>query len=128
MNCKRYNNLAPIFFRYVLLFILLAVVLLFCRTVSWADAWDFMFVSHLTQAGFADYAQQVIREIEKKYPAAQERIQVARAEVLIARRKYAEAEAVAEALPPDSPKAQAIKLKLADAYFKSNQSDKAKGL
>jgi len=63
-----------------------------------------------------------------KHPDQKDRAKLIRAQILISKRKFAEAEAIVAEMPKDSPKAQAITLALAGKYYQINELDKAKKL
>lgn len=89
---------------------------------------EFRFATGLIEYGFPDLAGKVIARLEQDHPDAIKRIQVARAEILIAQRKFKEVEAVLAKMPPNDPKTQAISLALANKYNALGQIDKAQPL
>lgn len=73
-----------------------------------------------------DLAEKVMDQLELAYPEAKERAMVIRAEALISRRRFPQAEAIVSAMPKDNPKAQAIMLALADGYFQVGEQEKTR--
>jgi TolA-binding protein len=86
---------------------------------------EFLFLTELVDYGFADFAEIRLREVENRYPAEKDRIQMTKAQILIGRRKFDEAEKIAAAMPAGNPKADAIKLSLANALSRIGQTDRA---
>lgn len=75
-----------------------------------------------------DLAEKVMDQMDLAYPDSKDRTKVVRAEALIARRRFKQAEALVLDMPKDNPKAQAIMLALADGYFQVGEQDKTRGL
>ena len=88
---------------------------------------DFTFASGLVKLGFADLAQRVIDEVVRLHPDQKGRANIIKAEGLIAQRKFADAEALVQSMESD-PKADSIRLALANGYYRAGEVDKAKGL
>ncbi len=92
---------------------------------------DFRFAAGLIafEPEFVDFAQKVVDEILTKDPSQKDRSKVIQAEILIKKRKYAEAEALVNEMGATNPKAQAISLALAFNYFAVvGDTDKARAL
>lgn len=89
---------------------------------------EFRFLSELVNYGFPDFAEKRLREVEARYPAEGDRLKLARAEILVARRKFEEAEAIADQMPAGNPKADAIRLSLANALYSIGEEDRADDL
>ncbi len=90
---------------------------------------EFDFASGLiSKLKMPDLAEKVMDQLEVAFPASKERAKVIRAEALIARRRFKQAEAIVAEMPKDNPKAQAIMLALADGYFQVGEQDKTRGL
>jgi TolA-binding protein len=89
---------------------------------------EFRFASELVALGFPDYATKVTERIIRFYPDQKERAQIIQAEILVARRRFEEAEALAASLPDDSPRTRAIRLAIANGYFAIGDNEKAKAL
>jgi tetratricopeptide (TPR) repeat protein len=111
------------------LFLLLAAFLLTGNAFA-AENLDreFEFASGLVDIGFSDYAERVVEQVLRKHPDQKDRAKLIRAEILIAGRKFDDAKALVESMPADNPKAQAIKLALATAYYRVNDIDQARKL
>jgi len=114
--------------RRILLLWTAALVGLLPALAAPADETDdqLRFASELSQYGFPDFAEKVLALLERDQPGAVDRIQVAQAEVMIARRQFKEVEALLKTLPEASPKTDAIKLALANAYNAVGKIDEAK--
>ncbi|MBU0678265.1 MAG: tetratricopeptide repeat protein [Verrucomicrobia bacterium] len=111
----------------------LLVALIFSLTPSLSLAADELdseltFISGLLELGFSDFAEDLADQLERRYPAAKDRVQIARTEILISKRKFAEAEQIIKSLPSGSAKAQAMTLALANGYFRTGEQDKAKAV
>jgi TolA-binding protein len=90
---------------------------------------EFEFASGLIrQLSMPDLAEKVMDQVELAHPEVKDRATVIRAEALIARRRFKQAEALVVGMPKDNPKAQAIMLALADGYFQVGEQDKTRGL
>ena len=96
----------------------------------WAQSVDaeFDFASGLIEWGFSDYAIKLAESLLVKHPDAADRVNLIRAQSLIAARKFADAEAMLAKLSPGNPKADAIRLALANAYQATGDTDKARQL
>ncbi len=97
---------------------------------AWADESDkeFEFASGLIGLGFPDYADKVVQQVLKLHPDQKDRAKLIQAEILISRRKFAEAEELVKSMGAENPKAQAISLALAKGYYTMGDMDKAKAL
>lgn len=85
---------------------------------------EFEFASGLVEWGFSDYALTLVDELVRANPALADRAQLIRAQALIASRKFKEAESIVKQLGA-SPKADAIQISLANAYFAMGETDRA---
>ncbi len=109
----------------------LIVVILACITgLALADEIDqeFLFASGLIKLNLADYADKVVQQVLMTHPEFADRAKLIQAEILISRRKFAEAEELVKTMGADNPKAQAISLALARGYYVNNQVPKAREL
>lgn len=86
---------------------------------------ELTFASALVEMGFSDLADRVIANLKRNHPEMKDRIQSAEVEVLIAQRKYAEAEKIVNGLPKGDPKSDAVRLALANGYYRMGENDKA---
>ncbi len=109
-----------------LLFLVSLLIPFYARAGEVDD--EFQFASGLIELGFPDYAQKVVDAVVRTHPDEARRAQVTKAEGLISQRKFGDAEDLLKALPPDDPKADAIRLALANGYFRVGDVDKAKAL
>lgn len=73
-----------------------------------------------------DLAEKALDQLEVTYPESKDRMTVIRAEALIARRRFKQAEALVQDMPKDNPKAQAIMLVLADGYFQIGETERTR--
>lgn len=89
---------------------------------------EFEYAARLIELGLCDYAEMVADRIVAEHPDQKDRADVIRAEALIALRKFEQAEAIVAAMPQDSAKAQAIRLAMADGYFKIGEQEKCNAL
>lgn len=89
---------------------------------------DFTFASGLIDWGFSDFALKFAETILQAHPDAADRVNLIKAQSLIASRKFDEAEGMLAKLGTSNPKADAIRLALANAYNAMGQSDKARGI
>jgi tetratricopeptide (TPR) repeat protein len=86
---------------------------------------DVAFASGLIDWGFSDFATKLADSILVRHPEAADRVNLIRAQSLIAGRKFADAEAILAQLGT-SPKADAVRLALANAYNATGDTDKAR--
>ena len=74
---------------------------------------------------FKDFAQTVVDSVRERDPSVGDRLKVIQAELFIQERKYPQAEQLMNELGISNPKAQAIMLTLALAYYNAGESDKS---
>lgn len=86
---------------------------------------EFRFLSSLISYGFPDFADRRLREVEARYPAEKDRLQMMEAQILIARHKFEEAEKIAASMPAGNPKADAVRLSLANALYSLGETERA---
>lgn len=89
---------------------------------------EFTFASRLVDWGFPDLANKLMDGVVRLHPDQAGRAKLVKAEGLIAARKFADAEAVIKELPADDPKGDAIRLALANGYYRFNEIDRARQL
>ena len=111
---------------FALLFIYLPLVSISVRADDLDN--DFTFASGLIQLGFPDYADKVVQQVLRLHPDQKDRAKLIQAEILISRRKFADAQELVKTMGADNPKAQAISLALAKGYYAAGDMDKAKQL
>lgn len=88
---------------------------------------DFEFAQKLVEWNFPDFANKLMDAVVRTNPDQAGRAKLVKAEGLIAARKFAEAEAIVRELGSD-PKADAVRLALANGYYRFNEIDKARQL
>jgi outer membrane protein assembly factor BamD (BamD/ComL family) len=74
---------------------------------------------------FSDYAQKVVDSLVSRDPSQKDRSQVIQGELYIKRKELAKAQELVDSLGVTNPKAQAIMLKLALAYYNTGEQQKA---
>lgn len=89
---------------------------------------DFSFASGLIEWGFSDFALKLSESLLAAHPETAERVNLIRAQSLIASRKFSEAEAMLTQLPAGNAKADAIRLALANAYYATGDMEKARAI
>ncbi|MBU1694482.1 MAG: hypothetical protein KKC51_11030, partial [Verrucomicrobia bacterium] len=89
---------------------------------------EFEFARGLIPLGFPDYADKVVQQVLRRHPDLKDRATVIQAEILISKRKFAEAEEMVKAMDPASPKAQAISLAVGKGYYAIGEQDKARSI
>jgi tetratricopeptide (TPR) repeat protein len=88
---------------------------------------ELRFASGLVQWGFPDYAQKYLdTKVLPKYPEAKAQASSVRIEILTARGKFDEAEALIKTLPPGTLETLIMQLTLADRYYAGGRMDKAR--
>lgn len=117
--------------RYTSTLALMAAAMLLAAAAPAADIMvdrEFEFASGLIEMGFSKYAEKVVEQLLLKHPEVKERTKLITAQIMIADRKYQDAEALIASFPASDPKAQAISLALANGYFGAGDEAKAKAL
>ncbi len=89
---------------------------------------DFEFAAKLVEKGFPDFANKLMQQVVERNPDQRGRALVIKAEGFIAARKFADAENVIKELPANDPKADAIRLALANGYYRINELERSKQL
>jgi len=89
---------------------------------------EFEFMSGLVEWSLPEYAEKALQKILLKHPELKDRAKVIEAEILIARKKFAEAEQLAVGLPAGDMKGASIRLAIANGYYRIGEIDKAKEL
>jgi len=97
-----------------------------CLLILWTGAaWsagedvdaEFEYAASLIELGVPEYAEYLVGKLVERDPALKDRADVIRAQALISRRRFEQAEEVLAKMPTDSTKAQAVSLALADGYY-----------
>lgn len=88
---------------------------------------EFEFASGLVEWGFADFALTLVDTLQRANPSVADRAELIRAQALVASRKFKEAEAIVKRLGA-SPKADAIQISLANAYFALGETARAEAI
>ena len=118
-------------FRAVLLPSATLLLILLCPTARAQDLnvdQEFEFARALIPLGFADYSDKVVQNVLRLHPELKDRATVIQAEILVSKRKFAEAEEMVKSMDAASPKAQAISLAIAKGYYLIGEQDKARGI
>ena len=89
---------------------------------------EFEFASGLIEMGYADFAEKAMQQLLLKHPDQKERAKLITAQVMISKRRYQDAEELIATFPAGDPRADAIKLALANGYFAVEEMEKAKAL
>ncbi len=87
---------------------------------------DMDFASGLIEWGFPDFALKQAEAVLQKNPGAADRVNLIRAQIHIAARRFSEAEAMLAGFAPGNAKADALRLALANAYNAAGDTDKAR--
>ena len=87
---------------------------------------DMNFASGLIEWGFPDFALKQAEAVLQKNPGAADRVNLIRAQIHIAARRFAEAEAMLAGFAPGNAKADALRLALANAYNAAGDTEKAR--
>lgn len=97
---------------------------------AWADATDreLDFASGLIKMGFPDYAERLLDRLTRADPAAANGAKAVQVEILLSRRKYAEAEKLAQDLPAGLLATDRARLAIAAGLFQIGEVDKARTL
>ena len=89
---------------------------------------EVLFASGLLKLGFPDYADRILRDVERRFPGREEELRPVQAEKLMAQRNFAEAEAMVLQIPRDTPAGQEARLTLGNYYFLADEVEKAREL
>lgn len=89
---------------------------------------EFTFAEKLVEWGFPDFANKLMDAVVRKNPDQAGRAKIVKAEGLIAQRKFADAEAVVNEFASTDPKGDAVRLALANGYYRYGDTAKAKQL
>lgn len=87
---------------------------------------DMDFASGLIEWGFPDFALKQAEAVLQKNPGAADRVNLIRAQIHIAARRFSEAEAMLAGFAAGNAKADALRLALANAYNAAGDTDKAR--
>lgn len=87
---------------------------------------EFEFASGLIELGFSDMANRVVEQVLRLHPDQKDRATRIQGEILIAQRRFADAEALVETMPDDHPQRHALQLRIAQGYFRIGETDKAR--
>ena len=89
---------------------------------------ELTFASGLIERGFPDYAERVLGDLLARYPDRAEAARRVQAELHMAQRDFAAAEDIVRTFPADTAEGRAVRVKLANAYYLVQETDKAKAL
>ena len=87
---------------------------------------EMKYVDALNRAGFPDYADLVLRDVQAKYPAAKAKLKVKMLEQVLQLGNFEEAQGIIDKEPnQDAPETWAMKLTMADYLFARGRYDEA---
>ena len=89
---------------------------------------EVLFVSGLLRLGFPDYADRILRDVERRFPGREEELRPVQAEKLMAQGNFAQAEALVRQIPRDTTAGQEARLTLGNYYFTAGEVEKARAL
>lgn len=89
---------------------------------------EFEFASGLVDMGFPDLANRVVNNVLRLHPDQQERATRIRGEILVAQRRFADAEALLEEMPEGHAQRYALQLRIANGFFRIGQVEDAQRL
>jgi len=89
---------------------------------------EFEFASGLVDMRFADLANRVVARIVREHPDQKEAAKRIQGEILVQQQKFAEAEELLASMPPRDMQTLALRLKVANGYFRVGNTDKASAL
>jgi tetratricopeptide (TPR) repeat protein len=87
---------------------------------------DIEFAGGLVDLGFPDYADKIIKQVLLRNPGMEPQTKIVQAQILIGKGRFDDARGILESLPAGDPKAQAIELALAGAYYNMGNIDQAR--
>ncbi len=89
---------------------------------------EFRFASGLIEMGFPDFAERLVDRIVRRHPDQRDRARTVRAESLVARRRYADAEALLAEMPAGEPRTEATRLAIANGLYRVGETERAREL
>ncbi len=89
---------------------------------------EFEFASGLIDLGFSDLANRVVEQVLRLHPDRKDRATRIQGEILIAQRRFPDAEALVETMPAEHPQRHALQLRIAQGYFRMGETDKARAI
>ncbi len=89
---------------------------------------EFEFASGLIELGFADLANRVVAEVVRLYPNERDRATRIEGEILVAQRRFADAEELVNQMPEGHPQRYALQLQIARGHFRAGNNDEAQRL
>lgn len=105
----------------------LALHVPFAATAMDVDA-EFEFASGLVELGFADLANRVVAEVVRLYPDQRDRATRIEGEILVAQRRFADAEELLQRMPEGHPQRYALQLQIARGHFRMGNTEEAQRL
>jgi TolA-binding protein len=125
MRCKRSKRMV----------LVLGLIAAWCGSVTAervlpADQLDqeFELASELIRMGLPDYAEFVVDRVVSQFPEQAVRGDVVRAEALVAQRRFEAAEQLLAGMQGETAKVQAVRLALADGYYRVGRLDECRAL
>lgn len=89
---------------------------------------EFDFASGLIELGFPDLANRVVSEVVRLHPDQRDRATRIEGEILIAQRRFSDAEALVETMPEGHPQRYALQLRIANGHFRAGNTEEAQRL
>ncbi len=89
---------------------------------------EFAFASGLVELGFADYANRVVQNVLRLHPGEQQRATRIQGEILIAQRRFKEAEELVATMPEEHAQRYALQLRIANGLFRAGEVEEARRL
>ena len=89
---------------------------------------EFEFASGLVELGFADLANTVVEQILRRHPDERDRATRIRGEILVAQRRFADAEELVKTMPEGHTQRYALKLRIANGHFRAGNIEEAQRL
>ena len=89
---------------------------------------EFEFASGLIDLGFPDLANRVVREVVRLHPDERDRATRIEGEILIAQRRFGDAEELVKTMPEGHPQRYALQLRIANGHFRAGNTEEAQRL
>ncbi len=90
-----------------------------------AQEQDLEFADALIELGFPDYAEKLVKQLVQQDTGLPDRIKLIRVKILVASRKFVEAEALIKTMPAKDLQTQACWMAIANGYLQVNDLEKA---
>ncbi|MDZ4197944.1 MAG: tetratricopeptide repeat protein, partial [Kiritimatiellia bacterium] len=86
------------------------------------------FASALVEMGFPDFAERLLDRMKSQFPDMGDRGITVQVEILISRRRFDQAEKISAELDSAKPASSAIRLAIANGYFRAGELERARNL